>query len=182
LEDREVTKITALMLPRSDKIWIYIDVYPEDRLGKCKAAAKIEFVERDAFEMDEAPLISLSRTEAQALVDSLWSCGIRPADGQGRIDRLKAEVKELREKSNFSASWIRVLEEEKQQLQVENKFLKDAQIAERGEVGTDEDVIEFLGDDRFYHTKEEKRALDIINQLQAQRRPSEQENENVEKN
>ena len=53
-------------------------------------------------------------------------------------------------------------------LTAENAVIKNAQIAELAKVGTDEEVIAYLHDDRYYHTKEEKRAATIIDRLTAE--------------
>ena len=67
-----------------------------------------------------------------------------------------------------ASSLATTLEAENTKLKEENALLKDAQTIELAKVGTDEEVVTFLQDDKYYHTKEEKRAGVIINNLQTE--------------
>jgi len=59
----------------------------------------------------------------------------------------------------------RKLKDENILLRTENALLKDAQTVEEAKVGTDEEVIAFLHDTKYYHTRHEKRAGIIIDRL-----------------
>ena len=42
-----------------------------------------------------SPTLSISMTEAQVLIDSLWDCGLRPSEGSGSAGQLDATQKHL---------------------------------------------------------------------------------------
>ncbi len=52
-----------------------------------------EMMQEHAFSV--APAISLDQTSAQALMDSLWDCGIRPTEGSGSAGAMAAVQKHL---------------------------------------------------------------------------------------
>ncbi len=39
---------------------------------------------------DDEPFLSITRESAQSLMDALWSCGLRPSEGQGSAGQLAA--------------------------------------------------------------------------------------------
>lgn len=57
-------------------------------------ATDIIFKEYD-FLVDSPPLFSISETHAQAFMDELWECGLRPTEGTGSAGSLEATVKHL---------------------------------------------------------------------------------------
>lgn len=46
---------------------------------------------------ESAPLVRLQREEAQALMDQLWACGIRPAEGNGSAGAMTAAQAHLQD-------------------------------------------------------------------------------------
>jgi len=44
---------------------------------------------------NDRPVVSLSQEDAQALVDELWHCGVRPSEGTGSAGQLAATQKHL---------------------------------------------------------------------------------------
>jgi len=47
--------------------------------------------------MDAPPLVSIFEHEAQALMDDLWNCGIRPTEGSGSAGSLAATERHLKD-------------------------------------------------------------------------------------
>jgi len=51
------------------------------------------------FGFDPGPAFSLSQEDAQVLMDSLWECGLRPAQGAGsagQLDAVKYHLEDMR--------------------------------------------------------------------------------------
>lgn len=44
-----------------------------------------------------APLLKLDRQAAQSLMDQLWNCGVRPAEGHGSAGQLGATERHLKD-------------------------------------------------------------------------------------
>lgn len=70
-----------------------------DQVLKHRIATGITFTEID--DPDLAPLgeafLSLSMTDAQALMDELWRCGLRPSEGTGSAGSLAATERHLKD-------------------------------------------------------------------------------------
>jgi len=54
---------------------------------------EMEFVPEGAYHI--TPSMSLRRDEAQALMDELWQCGLRPTEGSGSAGSLAATERHL---------------------------------------------------------------------------------------
>lgn len=52
------------------------------------------------------PLLTLNQTEAQALMDSLWDCGVRPTEGSGSAGAMLA-VRDHLKAANADIAWLR---------------------------------------------------------------------------
>lgn len=75
-----------------------IDLYAASRdygPHKMWIAKPLEFVEHKEGEASGPPLISLSMTAAQHLMDRLWICGLRPSEGTGSAGALAAVERHL---------------------------------------------------------------------------------------
>jgi hypothetical protein len=55
---------------------------------------QMEPLERDQA-LPRSPLFRLDQTEAQALMDQLWQCGLRPSEGSGSAGSLAATERHL---------------------------------------------------------------------------------------
>lgn len=63
----------------------------EDTGGRYSVISNVEFTTVDPSVMvDFNQGIQISNETAQELMDSLWRCGVRPADGNGNVGALKA--------------------------------------------------------------------------------------------
>ncbi len=63
------------------------------------AAKKIEFKKSDCFECYSEPLVTLNNIEMQSIMNSLWSAGIRPINGEcstGQIGAIKDHLNDIR--------------------------------------------------------------------------------------
>lgn len=60
-------------------------------------ARPAEFVEKEPMAGRGDPLVRLHREEAQSLMDQLWSCGIRPAEGAGSAGAMTAAQAHLQD-------------------------------------------------------------------------------------
>ena len=54
------------------------------------------------------PEVTLSPTEAQVLMDSLWDCGIRPSEGSGSAGALQATQKHLDDMRKIAFSKLEI--------------------------------------------------------------------------
>jgi len=95
----------------------YIDIYihkvsdqefPGRYPGHFKA--NITWEEVDANGIEENPTFNISNTHAQALMDRLWDCGVRPTERKGSPDSLAA-VKWHLQRTNEYADWLMILVE-----------------------------------------------------------------------
>ena len=68
--------------------WIGLYIYRRDN-NAVLLASNFEFVEVSPHVVHELSLF-IDRTNAQELMDSLWSCGIRPTEGAGSAGALSA--------------------------------------------------------------------------------------------
>lgn len=60
-------------------------------------AQKVEFRVLDSNAVETEPCISLSRDDAQAFMDELWSAGLRPTEGAGSAGSLAATERHLQD-------------------------------------------------------------------------------------
>ena len=65
--------------------------------GKRRVIKAIEWEEIASGACYPDTPIRLGRTESQALMDSLWCCGIRPSEGTGSAGSLKATENHLKD-------------------------------------------------------------------------------------
>jgi len=84
----EPLKLIAHLEPYSEKVKIYA------RQGD-RFASNIEFVKCEPGDLIPPTPLELCRDKAQALMDSLWDCGIRPTEGNGSAGAMRATEKHL---------------------------------------------------------------------------------------
>lgn len=70
-----------------------------NRIATLKAAT-VEV--REESEAITEPALSITNDEAQQLMDSLWSCGLRPTQGSGSAGSLAATERHLSDMRNIS--------------------------------------------------------------------------------
>ena len=58
-------------------------------------AQPLVFKRAEEGQFDSAPFLSLRPEEAQALMDVLWDCGLRPSEGTGSAGSLRAVERHL---------------------------------------------------------------------------------------
>lgn len=66
-----------------------------DENGTTSAAKTVQMVERDHKSGPLEPFLRLEISEAQELMDSLWTAGLRPTEGRGSAGALDATQKHL---------------------------------------------------------------------------------------
>lgn len=54
------------------------------------------------------PILSINRDMAQALIDDLWRCGIRPTEGSGSAGSLAATEKHLKDMQKIAGKFLEV--------------------------------------------------------------------------
>jgi hypothetical protein len=64
---------------------------------------EMEVLEDGALPMQ--PLFVLDPTEAQALMDQLWQCGLRPSEGSGSAGSLAATERHLEDMRKLAMHW-----------------------------------------------------------------------------
>jgi len=67
---------------------------------------------KEAFTPDPAPCAVLSRPTAQRLMDELWKCGIRPAEGQGSAGQLAAVQAHLADMQTIAFKQLKIRRED----------------------------------------------------------------------
>jgi len=80
---------------RSGSINLFLDQVQGD---KCYTAKPAELVEIEPYAIDAngpGPLVTLTPTMAQKLIDDLWDCGVRPSEGSGSAGQMAAVQKHL---------------------------------------------------------------------------------------
>jgi hypothetical protein len=95
----EIEKMIRLSAVRTGRVpgrvGIYVDDFPDKQGDKRFTLEKTEsglaFVEREMYSIDSVPPIVLPIEGAQALMDSLWDCGIRPTEGSGSAGSFAAQ-------------------------------------------------------------------------------------------
>lgn len=85
------TFIRPYIPPWGDYIQVLVSRHVD---GKLHVANEITFKEVNQFETHD-PTLYLQREEAQALMDDLWNCGLRPTEGIGSAGSLLATQKHL---------------------------------------------------------------------------------------
>jgi hypothetical protein len=65
---------------------------------------KMQALEADQC-IPNSPLFSLEPTEAQALMDQLWQCGLRPSEGSGSAGSLAATERHLEDMRKLALHW-----------------------------------------------------------------------------
>ena len=109
LQNDEVFELTAHRIHHSPRrsIGIFGDIYPKASSGKGYAAEPLTFIERKMFDQSD-PMCVLDKNQAQTLMDTLWSCGIRPAEGEGSAGSMVAVQKHLSDMRKLIASCLGV--------------------------------------------------------------------------
>lgn len=69
----------------------------ENASGCYAVAQPIEFVESERDLQITTPVMGLSLSEAQNLMDELWQCGLRPSEGTGSAGSLAATQNHLKD-------------------------------------------------------------------------------------
>jgi len=71
-------------------IGIFGDIYPKKYTGNIFIAEPLTFIEHKNESAEISPMCTLDNSQAQQLMDSLWTCGIRPVAGAGSVGQLGA--------------------------------------------------------------------------------------------
>lgn len=76
-----------------------INVYVLDRGSDHRASLAVSMTMEKMKEgaMFPQPTFSIERREAQALMDELWQCGLRPSEGTGSAGAFAAQGKHLQD-------------------------------------------------------------------------------------
>lgn len=77
------------------------------RDGKRFVGEKIEIRDVDEGELVE-PMLRIGRDKAQALMDDLWRCGLRPTEGSGSAGSLAATEKHLKDMRKIAGKFLEV--------------------------------------------------------------------------
>lgn len=85
-------KILARQAPWSDRIELLATMTNEQGVW---CGRQIEFTAYDAPAEIPYPTITLTKQEAQILIDQLWDCGLRPSEGSGSAGQLAAVQRHL---------------------------------------------------------------------------------------
>ena len=90
-------QVTAVYSNRGGGVGLYIDDVPKNGgLGGTVKMITIEAVtENELFKQDGPPPVTLDKTAAQKLIDTLWDCGLRPSEGSGSAGCLAATQRHL---------------------------------------------------------------------------------------
>ena len=91
----------------SNYVAIFIDKCRGDKLF---VARPIEFEERQPFETDGVPTLSLDQNMAQKLMDDLWTCGVRPSEGTGSAGAMAATQDHLKDMKKIAFKKLNITE------------------------------------------------------------------------
>lgn len=86
--------MTAVQVGRSGNVGLFLDEETADRKSYTLRSITMEEVEK-LYETNVQPPITLNKTAAQGLMDSLWDCGLRPSEGFGSAGCLAAIQRHL---------------------------------------------------------------------------------------
>ena len=94
--------------PHKNIMWDGIEFYIADkRGGTLSIATNIEFEEVDRTVAENRPPVMVLRNEqAQALMDRLWECGLRPSEGTGSAGALAATQKHLEDMRKIAFKYV----------------------------------------------------------------------------
>lgn len=73
--------------------------------GKVAAVTAITYTALSEAEISPPPVINLTDDEAQMLMDSLWSVGLRPSEGSGSAGAMLATQNHLADMRKLAAKW-----------------------------------------------------------------------------
>lgn len=73
--------------------------------GKLSLGKSITFEPLEEDMWAPQPTFSLGQTEAQALMDQLWQCGLRPSEGSGSAGSLAATERHLEDMRKLALHW-----------------------------------------------------------------------------
>jgi len=73
------------------------------------AIGRLVFEDYEQFsQVPPQPTVALSETQCQQLMDSLWDCGIRPAEGSGSAGSLAATERHLNDMKKIVSKTLKV--------------------------------------------------------------------------
>jgi hypothetical protein len=87
------TRLYAMLAPWSGSIEFLLTEKMSD--GKRAIATNIEMTAQENDGQIIEPSFRMSHENAQALMDELWNCGLRPSEGTGSAGALAATQKHL---------------------------------------------------------------------------------------
>lgn len=96
-------EIKASMRPWLDAIQLYI----LDKSGGKLMSARNIMMETIEEGQIISPSLEITQTAAQALIDQLWNCGLRPTEGSGSAGSLAATERRLRDIQSISMALLR---------------------------------------------------------------------------
>jgi len=65
--------------------------------GSSSCAAPLQFQPIEEGDVPDEPTVRLHNDQAQALMDELWRCGLRPTEGSGSAGSLAATERHLKD-------------------------------------------------------------------------------------
>ena len=68
-----------------------------DESGNTSAAQSVQMVARDHKSGTVEPFLRLEPSEAQGLIDALWTAGLRPTEGRGSAGAMEATKEHLKD-------------------------------------------------------------------------------------
>ena len=86
---------SAYRVPSVRNLWVYLHMFNGQTTLKGKPVEFEEMAKGDEFLEDREPTFELDTTAAQQLMDSLWTCGVRPTEGSGSAGSLAATQRHL---------------------------------------------------------------------------------------
>jgi hypothetical protein len=92
-----------------------IEIYFYERLpsGKVAIMTDMQFTEAEPMAAADIHPIVVSYETAQELIDSLWTCGLRPSEGTGSAGSLKAAENHLKDLQTLSFRLLDMIEKDK---------------------------------------------------------------------
>lgn len=86
---------------------VEVAVFQKHPTGRVMYAERLTMRELTPGEDIGEPTMRLSNQEAQALVDELWRCGLRPSEGAGSAGSLAATERHLKDMQTIAMGLLR---------------------------------------------------------------------------
>lgn len=94
IHGRDEFEVHAQVAWQHNAIDVFVG-FRQEQTGKFYVANPVTYSVSSEDASIQTPLLRLTKTEAQQLIDAMWNCGVRPTRGEGSAGSFDAQGRHL---------------------------------------------------------------------------------------